>query len=634
MSGIAGNYSFKSDIQQDQLEQMIAAMSHRGPDASGIWTEKNIGLAANLLKTTPESEFEIPVTSGSSDRFKLVWDGRIDNRDELITCLAIPSLQSISDPALFLECWQAWGTDSLKQITGEFAFALWDRTSQRLFAGRDKVGVKPFHYTWQGETFYFSSEIKPLLSLFETVPAFDDNMAVSFLAFRQFREEDHAKTFFQKISKLPPAHFLVIKKGQLTVERYFSWDLNEKSAYKTKADYAAVFKDIFKKAVSARLRSKAPVTVLLSGGHDSSAIVSQAAEIVRSAKDSHAGLESLNYFSDDPQMDERDYARQASEAAGVPLRSFFAKTNDFESGLSQFLHQVELPMVNTSRNTEPLEFLNKLGRQVVLSGEGGDQVLDEFGFGTDLISRFRVFEFLKKSKAFAAEYNDNPADFRRESIRPLLPNFLVRIYRKFTKNLPPSWISKDILTFVDLIEKMDRPETAEKFQSYAQAATFTEVTKPYSVMKLELDEKAYAAHGLEIRYPFLDSRVIQFVLSLPREMRASGTRKAILKEAMKGLVPEALLERKSKANHTSETDRAIDAFAQKAPFRVSGLLARYVSIEKAEKLLERYQSGEKHLRFEIWFMITLDTMLKTFTQGAQNEAKQKQEKEISVSASH
>lgn len=634
MSGIAGNYSLKSAIQQEQLEQMIAAMAHRGPDASGVWTEKNIGLAANLLKTTPESEFETPVTSGTSDRFKLVWDGRIDNREELIARLDNTSLKSVSDPALFLECWQMWETDSLKEITGEFAFALWDRTEQRLFAGRDKVGVKPFHYMWKDETFYFSSEIKPLLSLSETAPAFNDEMAVSFLAFRQFRDEDHAKTFFQNISKLPPAHFLVIEKGQLTVERYFSWDLSGKSEFKTQTDYVEAFRSIFKQAVSARLRSNNPVTVLLSGGHDSSAIVSQAAEIVRASKGAHAGLESLNYFSDDPQMDERVYAQQAADAAGVPLRSFFAKTNDFESGLDQFLHQVELPMVNTSRNTEPMEFLNKLGRQVVLSGEGGDQVMDEFGFGTDLLSRLRVSEFLKKSKSFASEYSDKPSDFRRESVRPLLPNFMVRIYRKLTKNLPPSWISREILKTVDLNKKISRPETAEKFQSYVQAATFTEVTKPYSVMKLELDEKAYAAHGLEIRYPFLDSRIIQFVLSLPREMRASGTRKAILKEAMKGLVPQTLLERKTKANHTSETDRAIDAFAQKAPFRVSGLLGRYVSIENAEKLLKRYQSGEKNLRFEIWFMITLDTLLKTFTQGAQHEAKQRQEKEVSVSASY
>lgn len=634
MSGIAGNFSFKSEIQQEQLEQMVAAMSHRGPDASEVWAEKNVGFAANLLRTTPESEFETPVTSGSSGRFKLVWDGRIDNREELAAELNIPSLKSVSDPALFLECWQKWETASLKKITGEFAFALWDGTGQRLFAGRDKVGVKPFHYAWKDETFYFASEIKPLLSLFEAVPAFNDETVVSFLAFRQFREEDHAKTFFQNISKLPPAHFLVLENGKLTIERYFSWDLTENSEFKTQAEYAVAFKNIFKKAVSARLRSANPVTLLLSGGHDSSAIVSQAGEIIRESKTAHAGLEALNYFSDDPQMDERSYAKQAADAAGIPLRSFFAKTNDFEAGLEEFLRQVELPMVNTSRNTEPLEFLNKLGRRVVLTGEGGDQVIDEFGFGTDLLSRFRFSEFVNKSKSFASEYHDKPSDFMRESARPLVPNFLVRLYRNFMKTLPPSWISAEILKTVNFEKKTSRPETAEKFQSYVQAATFTEVTKPYSVMKLELDEKAYAAHGLEIRYPMLDSRVIQFILSLPREMRSSGTRKAILKEAMKGLVPETLLARKSKANHTSETDRALESFARKSRFSDSVLLSRYVSIEKAEELFKRYQAGEKNLRFEIWFMITLDTMLKTFTQGAHHEAKQRQEKEVSVSASH
>ncbi len=637
MSGIAGIYRRQSDLNPELLDSIISTMAHRGPDGRKTWTEGTIALGACLLKTTPESENETPISSVQTGRYQLIWDGRIDNREEILPQLD-SGLANAPDPIIFIHAYQLWGRECLSRLIGEFAFALWDRTEQRLFAGRDRVGLKPFHYAWDGSDFYFSSEIKPLLKIIGGEPEFNDEMILSFLSFRNFKEEDHGRTFFKKIQRLAPAHCLILKDGVLRVERYASWNLSHILHYKDPNDYVEHFKEIFEKAVKARLRSRTRTTALLSGGHDSSAIVSMASMIMKKKEVSCPELEAINFYSDDPLTDERSYAREVAQKAGIRLDCLFAKTTDFITGLGDFLYQVEAPMINTSRNLEPYEFLQGRGVRAVLTGEGGDQILDEFGFGADLLAHFRFSEFIRKSKTFSEEFNDNPLEFMKESILQIIPEKFLNLRRSIVGSVPARWLNKSFIREKKFKSRVLRSESRPRFQSFSQAATYFEVTRPYGVMKLELDERAWAKYGIELRCPFYDSRVIQFILSLPWELRASGTRKLILKQAMKGLTPEIVLARRDKANHTAQTDLALQTLLARQNPEVlcnrSGVMNQYVDFSRVRKLSDRYLAGQKDLRFELWFLITVDYLLQQFTQGALYDRKKDPKKEIQLTATY
>lgn len=638
MSGIAGIYSRHSSASPELLESMIATMAHRGPDGRHTWSEGKIALASCLLKTTPESEIETPVTSDPEGRFRLVWDGRLDNREDVLPLLdSANKLLHAPDPVVFLHAYQAWGQDCLTRLVGEFAFALWDRKERLLFAGRDRVGLKPFHYAWDGSDFYFSSEIKPLFKPLGGVQGFDDEMILSFISFRNFKEEDHGRTFFKKIQRLAPSHCLTLQDGVLSIKRYASWDLSTVLHYDNPEDYVRHFHGLFEEAVRARVRTRGRVGALLSGGHDSSAVVSMASSIMKETSSS-PDMEAINLFSDDPKMDERSYAREVAEAAGIRLHALFAKTTDFIAGLGDFLYKVEAPMINTSRNMEPYELLQERGIRVALTGEGGDQVLDEFGFGADLLARFRLPEFVRKSKTFCEEFNDNPLDFLKESVLHLLPEKLLNFRRGIVQTVPARWLNKKLVREMNFIPRVLRSEPLPRFSSFSQAATYLEVTRPYAIMKHELDERAWAQYGIELRCPFYDSRIIQFILSMPWQLRATGVRKLILKQAMEGLVPASVLARRDKADHTSQIDLALQTLLdRKNPETLcdrSGLMQRYLNFSSVKKLGDRYLAGQKDLRFELWFLITVDYMLQQFTQGAVHEREEKQKKEIQPTASY
>lgn len=620
MSGIVGTWR-KEISAPDFLPSMLQNLSHRGPDNQGTWAENKASLGACLLHVTPESLREKPVTESANTKYLMVWDGRLDNRAELLKIF--PFLKETStDPECVLEAYDAWGEQAFSKLLGDFAFAIWDRREQSLLCVRDRIGMKPLHYCWDGQTFAFASEAKGLFPVREAQP--DEEMAAVFLSFRNFKEEHQHRSFYAGIHRLPPAHYLKLKGGKLEVKRYWQFDLSRQIRFETPEEYAAAFRQIFTEAVRCRMRSVNPAATYLSGGLDSSAVVSAAGQVSEKGR-----LHALNFYSDDPKTDERRYASEVAVNAGVPLHMLFCRTNDFENGLDAFLKQAEAPMINTSRNLEPYQYLQERGWRAVLSGEGGDQIMDEFGFAADLLARLRLRDFISRSKRFAADFGDKPSDFMKESVMRLIPESCLWLMRRVRKNVPPAWIQPKLAKSLGLFKKLSRTETKPKFQSHSQAANYEEAVRPYAVMKLELEERAHAMFGLEPRFPFMDSRVIEFILAMPWEMRASGNRKDLLREAMKGVMPDSVAQRHDKASHTAETDRALRTLcARKRPEPLadrSGMMKQFIDLQQARTLVRRYLSGERDLRFEVWFLITTDHWLSNFSQGDSDVRKKRSE---------
>jgi asparagine synthase (glutamine-hydrolysing) len=588
-------------LDPSRLEGMAQGVAHRGPNAASQWVDDD---------------------SGES---RLLWDGRLDNRGDLVRALGsgeAPAREE-SDAALVLRAYRRWGPACLERMIGEFAFALWDARARSLVCARDRLGARPFHYAWDRRRFCFASEIKPLLALRGAAPEPDDEMVLAFLL-REFREEDGERTLFRGIHRLPPGHVLVVRDGQLRRERYWAVDPGREVRYASEIEYVEHFLALLREAVACRLRSDQPIGAFLSGGLDSSAIVCTAERLFAERGVGSPALETFTLYSDHPDSDERDYVRAVSDATGLKVHEVYGPDRDPLRRLAEHIGDAESPIVgpNHESTLALLEAARASGCRVVLSGEGGDQVVDETGYLGDLLRVMQPFRFLREARAFAGWYGCGVRDLARDAAVMLLPAEAAYRAKRLLGRAPPAWINRQLADAVGLRERIREARHGVPFASLAQWDTYLSVTSPYYLLKREVDERLAARFGIDLRYPFLDSRLIEFVLAIPWDRRTRhGERKRLLRASMRGLVPDAVLGRRGKGDWTDSMDRSLSALCRRAvPVPLenrSGLLGRYVDLRRAERLVAAYLAGAGDLRLEVWFLVTLDRWLQTFVRGGE-----------------
>ncbi|MBI4638605.1 MAG: asparagine synthase (glutamine-hydrolyzing) [Candidatus Rokubacteria bacterium] len=601
------------------LERMLAA-TRRGPDRERRWIDGPVALGHRLLATTRDALHEPAPVSDASGR-RLVWDGRLDNRAGLVAALEADgdSLQEASEARLVLAAHRRWGAACAERLLGDFAFALWDPGARRLVCGRDRMGIRPFHYVWDGRTFTFASDVTSLLPALARAPEPDDEMLVAFLL-REFREGDDGRTFFQGIHRLPPGHVLTLEGGRLTVERYWAIDPAREIRYATEQDYVDHFRGLFMEAVACRLRSDWPVGVSLSGGLDSAALVGAAERVYSERGEGSPPVDTFTLYADQPESDEREHARAVAGASGLKLHEIHVSDGDPLDRLDDDLREAEGPIVGAipPANDALCGAVRSAGCRVLLSGEGGDQLLDEVGYFADLLRTLQPLRFLREARAFARWYGGGFSEFGRDAAVMLLPAVAKYWGKRLLRRAPPPWVRKAVAREIGLAARLRQPRHSLRFPSHCESDTYLSIASPYYLLKLEVEERLAARFGIEMRYPFLDSRLVEFVLAVPWERRTrDGERKRLLRTAMRGLVPEAVLERRGKGDWTLLMDRSVRTVCRREPpapvENRSGLLDRYVDLARARRMVGAYLGGAGDLRWEVWFLVTVDRWLATFT---------------------
>jgi asparagine synthase (glutamine-hydrolysing) len=561
MSGILGVFhQDRRPVDKQVVRDAIATLAHRGPDAR-MWVKGSVGLACRLLRNTPESLFETQPFVDGTGRV-LVFDGRLDNRDELVKLLRETDdvSNSSSDPALVLGAYDAFGDRFAEQLSGDFAFGLFDPARQRLLLARDALGVRPLYYCRTGETFLFASEIKALLAHPDVSARPNEDRLAEFLFLGLSGQEHSAQTFFEPIFTLLPGHMAVVTAEHVWSERYWDFDPSQRLRLGSFEEYAEVFHHLFEQSVRRRLRSAFPIVVSVSGGLDSSAIFCTAETLRRRSPENHPRIVGLSYTSTDGSPhDETRFLEEIERGYGLEILRIPDGPRGFFDRCSKEIWHSEAPSLDEHANSSYAyrEAVRQQGARTLLTGHWGDQVLVGQAYLVDHFRRLDWLTIWRHLRQYARWMPDVPPrafrrNFQADLIRYHLPESLVLTLRRMR-----AWFQKNRLhelVYTTALKRRARPRPWTSLCAGGSAhsrSVYKQLRSGYAPFCLEFNDKVASAHGFEMAYPFLDRDLVSFLLAIPGEMRAAGgVPKALLRHAMRGILPEVVCDRKGKGDTT------------------------------------------------------------------------------------
>ena len=553
MCGIAGYLDFSSRISNETMvsnvQEMCRVIEHRGPDEHGIYSAPNfpIVFGHQRLSILDLASGQQPLKNHDGD-LVIVFNGEIYNYRELREQLKALGhfFRTQSDTEVLVQSYKEWGDECVQHLRGMFAFSIWDIKRQRLFCARDRLGIKPFYYYKDNKSFVFCSEIKGILANKSVEKKFNIEPLSDFLASSYSPGE---QTFFQNLHKLPPAHTLSISSGKLEIKPYWAITETVKDAQTLGFEESALsFKEQLQKAIQIRLVSDVPIGAFLSGGLDSSSIVA-----LMSKQLDKPVLTHCVGFNDEG-LDERKHAQTVSR---------FLKTNhtdqlvniDVGATLDKIIWHMDEPFADAS--AIPTYYLCESTRKrvkVCLSGDGGDELLAGYAWYAELdrmlkldkfipawlrnsgmVEKFAALPYFMRGATLLKNVSASPINrhinlmtyFNENSILNLLSDdykaaHVKRLHplNKIYEGLPSSW------------DDIKRAQLAD-VQSYLVEDILMKV------------DKMSMAHGLEVRVPFLDHELVEFLFRQPTSYKLlAGNQKRLLKKAMASALPQETINRK------------------------------------------------------------------------------------------
>ncbi|MBI4454475.1 MAG: asparagine synthase (glutamine-hydrolyzing) [Acidobacteria bacterium] len=620
MSGIVGIWDLEGrPLDPALIKRMMDRMAHRGPDGANHWISGSVGLGHRLLRTTPESLSEKEPISDARGECLLVWDGRIDNRDELLSVTGLhgDELQR-SDADLLLAAYRRWDLECVKRILGDFAFAVWDAKKQRLFCARDPFGVKPFYYHWDGRRFIFASEIKSLLDHPAVVKRPNESMIADYLLM-DFRDPE--VTFFEGIKQLRPAYFLCVEKGSLSLHRYWDFDPSANVHYSGDEEYLDEFRNLFRKSVQCRLRAKSPAGMLLSGGVDSTAVTAMA-ESIRLGNGQAPELEAFTLLAEGLRQEEWDAIERLKQKCGTQVHSI-PQRKDYEplTLFEVFLHPGET-LHHDVFLTVPaiLNAAAARGCRILLTGLGADELSQygEIGFLKDLLRSGRLTRLLREAAAGSTAYggDGNGRPMVLKLLWTELPPRIRWLVKMISGRQVPQWFQPSFADRVNLKWRTER-QTPRRFPTLCQEETRHCLTAAAWTLGMNYVDELTSGFSIECRHPYADRRLVKFFLAIPPETRMKfGHRKMFVQRALEEVVPGPPRPREGSTYFVPEMDpqrcRDAEAHRMKESLLQDGaMLFEYVDRQEALRIVDQYLRGEakKSKRNLLWSFVKLELWL-------------------------
>jgi asparagine synthase (glutamine-hydrolysing) len=622
MCGIAGRFNFRSGapVPIEILKGMCDLIAHRGPDGDGVWASGAVGLGHRRLAVIDLSPAGRQPMASQDGELHLTFNGEIYNFLELRRELEGKGHRFVSqtDTEVILAAYRAWGVDCLNRLRGMFAFALWDSAQRMLFVARDRIGKKPLHYRIDRDGIAFASEPKAFLA----DPAFEARPNLEALsAYLTYQYVPSPLSAFEGVRKLPPAHFLLVRETDVTVQRYWRLSYAAKRELSEKEAKAELLERL-REAVRIRLISDVPLGAFLSGGIDSSAIVALMAE------SSNAPVKTFSIGFDEQEYNELPYARLVAEKYGTDHHEFVVRP-DVSAIFPQLVWHYNEPYADSS--AIPTYCLSQLARRhvtVALNGDAGDENFAGY-------SRYitpptaRRFDRLPTSvrHVLAAAARALPGDRISSSLpsrgrrwlRRLSDSPEARYSRRlmiFDPELKSAICEPDFLShghsdrlLLDAFERSDAPDFVDTLLD----VDVNHYLPDCLLVKVDI---ATMAHGLEGRSPMLDHEFMEFAASLPStiKLRHDDT-KYVFKEAVRGLLPADTIDRPKKGFSVP-----LERWFRHELRELSGdllldgrLAARgYFRTPLVRRMVEEHWRGEGRWHNQLWSLLMLESWHRMF----------------------
>lgn len=618
MCGIAGFFQFEG-MRPDKavLQDMCDVITHRGPDEDGFYLDRYVGLGIRRLKIIDLATGQQPIHN-EDETIWTVFNGEIYNFRELRAELQAKGHRFYTnvDTEVIVHLYEEYGEDFVEKLNGMFGIAIWDRRQDKLVLVRDRLGIKPLSYFLTDQKLVFGSEIKSLLIEGSLDQSISTSSLDSYLTYGYVPAPD---SIFEGVRKLPPGHLLTYQNGKVHIRQYWDVPINVEDATYSENEYKERCVDLLKVAVRRRLISDVPLGAFLSGGVDSGTIVGLMAQLMTQP------VKTFSIGFEEEEFSELDDARIVSQHFGTDHTEFVVKPDALEL-LPMLVESYDEPFADSS--AIPTFYVSQLARQhvtVALSGDGGDELFggyrryvndarDNLWGGLPAWFRAGVLGGLGKQM---------PMFMRGKSYLHYISQSVERQYLQRI-SLCSSEMKSHLLSnaLKAGLGKTDSVNWAEEFMNkvngkellpkmlYSDLKTYL----PYDLLtKVDV---ASMAHSLEVRVPFLDHEFVEFAARIPPGLKIRGnTTKYILKQAMAGIVPPNVLQKRKQGFavplarwfRRELKDFSFDVLTSRT-FKGRGWFAN----EAVEKMLARHQEGTADYSAIIWSLIFLETWSNRF----------------------
>jgi asparagine synthase (glutamine-hydrolysing) len=630
MCGICGKVYFDSAVQVDEqlISRMCEVIKHRGPDESGVYLNRNVGLGHRRLSIIDLTTGHQPMCNARKDIW-IVFNGEIYNFPDLRKNLENLGyvFRSNSDTEVIVHLYDQYGTACVNYLRGMFAFAIWDHRFQRLFLARDRVGKKPLFYVLTSDAIVFASEIKALLQDPTVKRELNLTAMHHYLTYQYVPPPD---TMFQNIHKLPPASTLVCENGAVKTERY--WDLwYVPKIQMDEHEIAAEIKNLLQESVRIRMISDVPLGAFLSGGIDSSLIVAMMSQF------SSQPVKTFSIGFKEKAFNELPYARMIAERFGTEHHEFIVEPNAIEI-LPALIWHFDEPFGDSS--AIPTYYLSKMTSQhvkVALNGDGGDESFAGYlrYLGHKLVRYYGKMPYMLRSTVLtpllntvAKEWNHIPTSvhtilrrikFLNDLSFEPQQNLYTRSITIFPNGLKFDLFTEDVrnqFNSINSLEYMLQYFATDHTDHFTDSMLYSDVMTYLPGDLLVKIDRMTMAHGLEGRSPFLDHNLMEFVATIPSDLKLRGTRlKFILKKIGKAWLPREILSRTKRGFsvpigkwfRNELRDLLYDSFSS-SRFVQDGIF-RDVTVQR---ILWEHQTGTINHQYRIWVLLNLELWYRMF----------------------
>jgi asparagine synthase (glutamine-hydrolysing) len=613
MCGITGFYTRNNPdfVSREELDQMTACLVHRGPDAKGSFYSELIGLGHQRLSILDLSNDANQPMESHSMRYICVYNGEVYNFREIAKDLNI-ELKTSCDTEVIVEAFAEWGVTFINKLNGMFSICIYDKQEQVLYLFRDRIGIKPMFYYWDGNNFAFSSELKSLLNIkyIRERRQLNNSAINTFLHLGYIPEPD---TIYSNIRKFPNGQTGIVSENGFRMESY--WDIEGTIRRNVITDISEAkerLSTLITSSVSMRLVSDVPFGTFLSGGIDSSLVTAVA------ARQHNQKLNTFSIGFADSKYDESKYAAKVAEYLGTNHHEYIVTEQDARDIIVDMLDFYDEPYADSS--AIPTMMLSKLAKQtvsMVLSGDGGDELFHGYG-AYRWAKRLNNFPANRFRALMGAILSASPSN------RDKRASYLFKYKDK--ANMKSHIFSQEQYLFSEReLDKLLNPDLIldnsleQDYSNFVRKLTPEEAQAVFDIRYYLKDDllvkvdRASMRYALETRVPLLDHRIVELALNIDPKLKISGkTQKFLLKEVLYDYIPKEYFDR-PKWGFSIPLKRWLYtdlAFLIK-DYLNEGVINEFhiVEFKEVQKLVRKFKSGHDYLYNRLWLLIVLHKFL-------------------------